>query len=488
MNEHSNLTGTRAVVRWGRETPDATAVVENGVTWSYMTLASHMLAAAELLCLAGLRRGMIVGIECDAHYTHLVLILACELVGATHWSMVQADLTVERQLAERCDFLCVATTTRLTAAHPHVIHLSPRFIDDLTRVQVSDATLGSSDDTPAPDTVVRIVRTSGTTGQAKLVGYTRGSLANFLLSVRFLLKWEEARYRFVSVYRFNLMSTYADSMLALSYGLPVYYCAGETFLSTIRTLPACHTFLLVADLIRIANEAARLKERVDSCSIRVIGGPVPKPVRAAVMASLTTEVRGVYALNETALTAVTDDAGTATLLPGVTVRIASDDGQPTEPGEPGIILIRTPHMSSGYLWDEELTAKHFVGGWFHTNDVGVMPEPGKLIVLGRADDMLNVGGMKVPPWPIEERIRSVEDVTDAVLICHTNATGTDELHLFIECRAAAAYPRIGFAIAPFLDQYRPRITPHYGTKLPRTGTGKVQRTMLRDHLEAQSSS
>ena len=77
-------TGAQAVSRWARETPDTIAVVEGGTAYSYRAPASHMLGAAEHLHLAGLRRGMIAGLQCDIHYTHLVLILACEIIGATH--------------------------------------------------------------------------------------------------------------------------------------------------------------------------------------------------------------------------------------------------------------------------------------------------------------------------------------------------------------------------------------------------------------------
>ena len=134
---------------------------------------------------------------------------------------------------------------------------------------------------------------------------------------------------------------------------------------------------MAGDVSRFTTEAARLNQRVDSCFIRIIGGPLTSTLRIALETSLTTEVRGIYSSNETAAIAVTDENDVATLLPDVMVKIVGERGQVNGMGEPGIIMVRTPRMSSGYPWDEPLTAQHFVSGWFRTSGIGVMPEPDK---------------------------------------------------------------------------------------------------------------
>jgi acyl-coenzyme A synthetase/AMP-(fatty) acid ligase len=49
------------------------------------------------------------------------------------------------------------------------------------------------------------------------------------------------------------------------------------------------------------------------------------------------------------------------------------------------------------------------------NDVGFQPEPGKLVVLGRADDMLNIGGEKISPYPIESALNAIDCTSSEVL-------------------------------------------------------------------------
>jgi acyl-coenzyme A synthetase/AMP-(fatty) acid ligase len=176
------------------------------------------------------------------------------------------------------------------------------------------------------------------------------------------------------------------------------------------------------------------------------------------------------------------DEGVGTLLPDTSVRIVDDAGQTMTDGGPGTVAVRSPHVTEGYLWNEALTARHFSGGWFLTSDAGIVPAPGKLFLLGRTDDMLNVGGLKIAPYPIEEAIKSIDGVTDAVMVSHKTLDGMDELHVFIECRERAGFARAAQSVDAVIGRHDPRITAHYGTGLPRTGTGKVRREMLREHL------
>jgi len=96
--------------------------------------------------------------------------------------------------------------------------------------------------------------------------------------------------------------------------------------------------------------------------------------------------------------------------------------------------------------------------------------------------MLNIGGLKIAPYPIEERIKSIAGVTDAVMVSYQAPTGADELHVFVECRDRDGFEPIGRLVATIIGRHDPHITAHYGTGLPRTHTGKVRREMLREHL------
>ena len=63
-------------------------------------------------------------------------------------------------------------------------------------------------------------------------------------------------------------------------------------------------------------------------------------------------------------------------------------------------------MITGYYKNEEETRKRFHNGWFYTGDAGIMVGPRKVKLLGRADDMVIMGGVKESPLVLEDTLRT----------------------------------------------------------------------------------
>jgi acyl-coenzyme A synthetase/AMP-(fatty) acid ligase len=476
-------TGAHPVARWCRETPGAIAIIENDVSYSYLMLAKSIVQTTRILMAAGLRQGMIVGIECNVQYLHLVLILACEILGAVHVCLVEHDLTQDGDLLVHCDFLCAETWNDRISKFPRVLRLSPEFVAQMLAVAVQDDDLALLERAyPAAD-IVRIGRTSGTTGRPKFVGCSRESLKNIVDVIPYMLKFYDTRRNFVSIYPFTLMGTYSDTLLALRSGSTVIYSAGEALAANARKLPACHTVLLVRDAADFSISEQIRDGRLDRLSIRLIGGFVPPALWAALRQAVTTNVRSAYSMNETSFITTNDDDGPGKLLPDVSVRIVDDTGRDRSPGEPGIILARTSRMAYLYLWDEIETNRHFVDGWYRTSDVGYVSEPGRLVVLGRADEMLNLGGIKIAPHPIEERIRAIDGVTDAVLLDLDDAFGISALHIVIERDDPALDRHMEARLVHLLVGHATSFKLHCVDRLPRTQMGKVQRNLLKQSLD-----
>jgi fatty-acyl-CoA synthase len=141
-------------------------------------------------------------------------------------------------------------------------------------------------------------------------------------------------------------------------------------------------------------------------------------------------------------------------------------------------------LCAGYHGDTELTGKYFADGWFRTSDVGFCPEPGRLIIAGRADDALNLGGNKVHPQPIEDRARNLQGVRDVILVCGDGAV--NELHVFVEHDVGTPADQIDAPLVRVLREFIPppvNMVPHYASSLPRGPTGKVQRYRLREAIK-----
>ncbi len=86
----------------------------------------------------------------------------------------------------------------------------------------------------------------------------------------------------------------------------------------------------------------------------------------------------------------------------VETAILDDDNNPVMAGVVGEIAHRSPHLTPGYLDDQERTAEAFRGGWFHSGDLGYYDEHGLLHVVDRKKDMIKTGGENVASREVEE--------------------------------------------------------------------------------------
>ncbi|MDR3529779.1 MAG: hypothetical protein P4L90_04350 [Rhodopila sp.] len=102
-----SLTSAQSVLRWARETPHAIAVIETQFRYTYADLAALIVKTAKVLRPSVTRPGALVGIECGSRYMHLVLVLACECLGANTVSFVPPELTDDNELLPRCSLLCI---------------------------------------------------------------------------------------------------------------------------------------------------------------------------------------------------------------------------------------------------------------------------------------------------------------------------------------------------------------------------------------------
>jgi O-succinylbenzoic acid--CoA ligase len=135
--------------------------------------------------------------------------------------------------------------------------------------------------------------------------------------------------------------------------------------------------------------------------ILVGGGPVD-PALVAQIRSWGVDVFATYGSSETVGGCVYDGYP----LPGVDIALTED----------GRIKIAGPMLFDGYLDDPALTAETLVDGSFITSDLGLIHEDGRLEVLGRSDDMVITGGVKVPTPAVARRLVEHPSVAAAEVV------------------------------------------------------------------------
>ncbi|WEO99086.1 AMP-binding protein [Streptomyces sp. FXJ1.172] len=196
------------------------------------------------------------------------------------------------------------------------------------------------------------------------------------------------------------------------------------------------------------------------------------------------------ALVEGTVTEVPADHPKATLLvsngpalPGVRVRAGAAGGVAE-------IQVASPSLASGYHADPERTAARFQDGWLHTGDLGFV-HGDELYVLGRADDMLSVGGRKVYASEIESAVDGLRNIRKGcAAVVDASDAGVTRLVLMVEPQgnprdyrpiaeeaASLAMAKAGVALAECL--FLPRGV------LPKTPSGKIQRFRCRALLATE---
>ena len=261
--------------------------------------------------------------------------------------------------------------------------------------------------------------------------------------------------------------------------LPSSYVAGVNVV--VRSLLAGHEPLVVTDpddrgaepryasvvptqLARwVADPAAR--PALDELeAVLVGGGPVDRAVVEQARAR-GVRVLATYGSSETSGGCVYDGYP----LDGVELSL-TDDGR---------VRVTGPVLFDGYLDDPALTAECLIEGWFVTSDLGLLHDDGRLEVLGRADDMLISGGVKVPGPAVARRLREHPAVAGAEVVgvpddewgqCVVAVIASGAAPSLTEVRdwVAAAHPRA----------WAPRSLVVVDA-LPLLGNGKVDRAAVR---------
>jgi acyl-coenzyme A synthetase/AMP-(fatty) acid ligase len=137
-----------------------------------------------------------------------------------------------------------------------------------------------------------------------------------------------------------------------------------------------------------------------------------------------------------------------------------------------------------YWKQPELTSQVFWGDGFRTGDVGHLDDEDYLFLLGRRNDLINVGGRKVAPEEIEELLCQLEGVRDAGCIgMPDDLLGESVIAYVVADRDIPRSEVVAFFRPRAEDCKIPKSVERI-ERIPRTNSGKIQRHVLRETKEA----
>jgi acyl-coenzyme A synthetase/AMP-(fatty) acid ligase len=173
------------------------------------------------------------------------------------------------------------------------------------------------------------------------------------------------------------------------------------------------------------------------------------------------------------------DAGAAGYpVPGARVEIVDAKGKVLPAGQQGEVRIVTERTSAGYIGDPEATAKAFRKDGFYPGDVGRLRPDGLLVIEGRSDERMNLGGRKFLPNLMEEVAMACPGVADAAAFAVPDGQGLDVCWLAVVQGQGFERERLAELIRARGDELPP-VRFAFTESIPRNEAGKVERDRLR---------
>jgi len=302
--------------------------------------------------------------------------------------------------------------------------------------------------------IALVVGTSGSTGTPKRTALTARALAaSAAATERFFGSNSDAASQWLLALPAHYIAgaqVLARSVLAGTAPViarsviePVHF-SPEVFLQAVERMSSARRFisLVPTQLHKLLESAdadshlgADIHEALSSFTGILLGGA---PASADLLAAAT-----ALGLNTVTTYGSAETAGgcvySGSVLPGVQVKLVPEEGMPAVPDiegksaieesvQVGRIWISGAHLASGYIGDAARTAEHFFTAadgtrWYRTDDYGLLaPDSNKncseqrLQVLGRSDDVLISGGVKISARAVATVLEEHPAVREACVI------------------------------------------------------------------------
>jgi acyl-coenzyme A synthetase/AMP-(fatty) acid ligase len=181
-------------------------------------------------------------------------------------------------------------------------------------------------------------------------------------------------------------------------------------------------------------------------------------------------------------------------MPGWTVEVMDDSGRPAANDTVGNIAVRYEDerpvgLFAGYHRDPEATERVFRDGWYYTGDKAWRDEDGYFWFEGRDDDVITSSAYRIGPFEVESALIEHSAVAEAAVVGKDDPERTQIVTAFLVlapgCEGSAD-------LARELQEHTRKLTApykypreiHFVTELPKTVSGKIRRSELREQLRA----
>ena len=156
---------------------------------------------------------------------------------------------------------------------------------------------------------------------------------------------------------------------------------------------------------------------------------------------------------------------------------------PADGASQGEVVIRGNGVMAGYYKNPEATQESFAGGWFHTGDIGVQHPDGYIQLMDRLKDIIISGGENISSIEIEGVLHAHPEVSDAAVIGVPDDRWGERPVAYVVVNREVSIDELRDHCRASLAGFKVPDAFHLIDALPRSSTGKIRKTELRDLAE-----
>jgi len=348
------------------------------------------------------------------------------------------------------------------------------------------------------DELAAILYTSGTTGRSKGAMLSHKNLSSNAKVLKDFWHWQKGDVLLHALPIFHVHGLFVASHGALINGSKMIWLPKLDIAQLLKYLPQSTVMMGVPTFYTRLLAEPKFDAKVCANMRLFIAGSAPLLTETFndFIARTGHTILERYGMSETAMLTSNSYSGKRVAgavgvpLPGVKVRVISDDGKLCGVDEVGNVQVQGPNVFSGYWQMPEKTKEEFTAdGWFKTGDVGrwggsttAGPVPDDyLCIVGRSKDLIISGGYNIYPKEIESFVDEMDGVEESAVIGIPHPD-------FGEAVLAVVVPKKGAELDPaqIIAELKGKIANFKVPKkvivvaeLPRNAMGKVQKNILR---------
>ncbi|EJL82508.1 acyl-CoA synthetase (AMP-forming)/AMP-acid ligase II [Polaromonas sp. CF318] len=502
MKNHNLFAALRAA--FPSSLDDVAVETDNGLSYSWRDLERGTAMLANLLASLGLPAGARVAVQVEKSVEAMMLYLATLRAGYVFLPLNTAYQSAEIEYfignAEPSVMVCSSknfgwvSKIAFKAGTRNVFTLD----DDRTGSLLERAAHCSDRHEPVQrqaDDLAAILYTSGTTGRSKGAMLTHGNMLSNALVLKDYWGWKKGDVLIHALPIFHVHGLFVAIHGALINGSKMIWLAKFDPKLVVRKLPEATVFMGVPTLyVRLLAEAGLTREACRNMRL-FVAGSAPLLIETFNEWKERTghTILERYGMSETVMLTSNPYQGAERrggtvgfALPGVSLRVQGDDGQPLPAGEIGGIQVKGPNVFKGYWRMPEKTKEEFTAdGYFKTGDVGKIDERGYIVIVGRSKDLIISGGYNVYPAEIEGYINDMPGVAESALVGvpHPDFGEVGVAVVIAKPGASLEGGRIVGELKSRLANFKIPKQCFVVSELPRNTMGKVQKNLLREQYK-----